>query len=66
MEENIIVSIYKLHVLCRVFEAKIQAVRNLLPYYSPNNIIKSYGWHIISNYIVTTILLLSCEYDFPH
>lgn len=37
------VSIYKLHSLCQVSEAKIQAVPNLLLYYSPNTIIKSYG-----------------------
>ena len=58
MQENIVVGMYKLHSLCQVFEAKIQAVLNLLPYYSPSNIIKSCGWHIITNYTVTTMLLL--------
>lgn len=58
MKENLVVGIYKLHSLCQVFEVKIQAVLNLLPYYSPRNIIKSYGWHIITNYTVTAMLLL--------
>lgn len=58
MEENIMVSIYKLHSLCQVSEAKIQAVLNLLLYYSPNTIIKSYDWHTVTNDTETAMLLL--------
>ena len=58
IEENIIVGICKLHSLRQVSEAKIQAVLNLLSYYSPSNIIKSYGWHIMTNDTKTTLLLL--------
>lgn len=58
MEENIMVSIYKLHSLCQVSEAKIQAVLNLLLYYSPNTIIKSYDWHTVTNDTETAMLFL--------
>lgn len=58
MEETTIVSIYQLHSLCQISEAKIQAVLNLLLYYSPSNIIKSYDWHTVTNGTETTMLLL--------